>query len=134
MEKEEVQQTETAEKIVYVEKKDGCFDGCLKVGCGSTLALIILLIISSAEETVEKGTHWSFIFVKSFVATCLVYLMLYIIGCLGNKRRKCVKDKSPKRLKDKIITEIIKFLKIFTVFLVISFIMFFILMTSQLPS
>jgi len=27
---------------VYVEKKDGCFTGCLKLGCGFFIALLII--------------------------------------------------------------------------------------------
>ena len=132
-ETEEVKQAEISESRVSVEKKGDSFDGCLKFGCASVLAPIILLIITSGEETVkDDGAHWSFIFVKSFVATCLVYLMLYITDGLSNKRRKSVNDKPKKKLKDRIIIELFKFMKIFSVFLVISFIMFFILMVSYL--
>ena len=134
MEKEEVQQTETAEKIVYVEKKDGCFDGCLKVGCGSILAFVIFLyvfIFLTIPEATKSGIPWVIIIVGSAIIAFFAYLMLYITDGLGNERRQ--KDKPKMKFKNKVLAELLKFLKICCVCLIISVAIFWALSVFYKP-
>ena len=134
MEKEEVQQTETAEKIVYVEKKDGCFDGCLKVGCGSILAFVIFLYVFSfltIPEATKSGIPWVIIIVFSVIVAFLAYLMLYITDGLGNERRQ--KDKPKMKFKNKVLAELLKFLKICCVCLILSVAIFWALSVFYKP-
>lgn len=50
---------DSPEKIVYIKEKDGCFTSCLKLGCGTIIAIwllsalfgFIFLIKDTAEES-----------------------------------------------------------------------------------
>ena len=126
-------QENVQEKLVYVERKDGCFDGCLKFGCGSFLALIALMYCFVTVELLSQGdsmdvfSQWFLLIVFSIIVSCVIYLMLYLTDSLGQERRKRSKDKPKKKFKDRLISEVVRFLKICCVCLVISITVFFVL-------